>query len=288
MLIREILHIDQPRAASDGDGVKLKRVFGGSHFARYDPFLLMDDFGSDQADDYIGGFPAHPHRGFETITYMLHGKMQHQDHLGNVGCLEDGDVQWMCAAHGIIHSEMPQQTQGRMRGFQLWLNLPADEKMKAPDYRDIAAKDIPQFSHQGNHYKLIAGNITLAGQAHQGAVSGLTTQALYLDITLAGNTPLSLDIPDGHNVLIYGWQHPLEIAGQTLQPGQLAVLSRQGQLQLNGPANSRLLLLAGKPLNQPVVQHGPFVMNNRQQILQAIEDYQHNRLTNMTEMAAST
>ena len=179
---REVIEVNSYRPTSDGAGVKLNRVFGGRQVHRFDPFLMLDEFRSDEAADYIGGFPSHPHRGFETVTYMLEGRMLHEDHLGNKGILADGDVQWMTAARGIIHSEMPQQVEGRMHGFQLWVNLPAAEKMKAPYYRDIPASDIPVRSYQGVDYKVVAGEVRIGGERMEGAVSGLSIRPLYVDL----------------------------------------------------------------------------------------------------------
>ncbi len=278
MNTREIVAVETGRATSDGAGVKLTRVFGGRNPGQYDPFLLLDAFGSDESADYIGGFPPHPHRGFETVTYMLAGKMRHEDHMGNVGLLNDGDVQWMTAARGIIHSEMPQQTEGRLSGFQLWVNLPATEKMKDPHYRDIAARDIPTETIGGTTYKVIAGETTIDGNRVKGAVAGLSTDPLYLDIHIAPRQTVHIQVPDGHTALIYAYQDRAVIGDQTLQNRQLAVLSKKGVVEIRGNEDTRVLLLAGKPLNEPIAQYGPFVMNTQQEIEQAISDYREGTL----------
>ena len=182
------------QSASDGDGVRLKRVFGGGNLARFDPFLMLDEFGSNDPSDYIGGFPSHPHRGFETVTYMLEGHMEHRDHMGNVGQLMAGDVQWMKAGSGVIHSEMPKQVEGRMRGFQLWVNLPASEKMTPASYTELAAASIPQYEIGGIHVKAIAGGLTLNGAAVSGPIAGLATEPGYLDIAVGPAQALLVDV----------------------------------------------------------------------------------------------
>ncbi|MFC1747686.1 pirin family protein [Pseudomonadota bacterium] len=281
MKTREIIHIETGRPTSDGDGVKLTRVFGGRNPKQYDPFLLLDAFGSDDSVDYIGGFPPHPHRGFETVTYMLEGKMLHEDHLGNKGLLNDGDVQWMTAARGIIHSEMPQQTEGRMSGFQLWVNLPGAEKMKDPYYRDIASENIPVKTIDGTTYKVIAGETEIGGNTVTGAVVGLSTNPLYLDIHVAPQQQVKINVPDGHTALLYVYQDRARIGDdkQMVNTGQVAVLTKEGYVRIQGNEETRLLLLAGKPIGEPVAQYGPFVMNAPQEIEQAIKDYREGVLT---------
>ena len=275
---REILQINTARPASDGAGVKLNRVFSGTPDL-YDPFLLLDAFGSDEATDYIAGFPSHPHRGFETVTYMLEGKMLHEDHMGNKGLLNNGDVQWMTAARGIIHSEMPQQEEGRMSGFQLWVNLPATEKMKDPSYRDIPASNIPETNFDGVKVKAIAGEVDFNGKHLIGAVSGLSSEPLYLDVHMPNDSEISIPIVDGHTALIYVYEGSVDVAGKNIKQTQLAILSKEGVVSAKSVKNARFLLLAGKPLEEPVVQHGPFVMNTAQEIEQAIQDYRAGSLT---------
>jgi len=278
---REITKITPGRATADGAGVKLTRIFGGNQPRLFDPFLLLDEFGSDQASDYIAGFPEHPHRGFETVTYMLQGCIQHQDHLGNQGLLESGDIQWMTAGRGIIHSEMPQQQEGQLRGFQLWINLPKAEKMKPAAYRDIPSKQIPQYTHNGIHYKHIAGKFKLDEKLRQGAVVGLTSQALYLDLHFIETSQTQLTLPDNHTAMLYMYEGEANVGSkkQPLNKGELAQLSLQGTIAIHAEAGTKLLLLAGKPLNEPIVQHGPFVMNTAEEINQAIEDYRNGTLT---------
>ncbi|SDT94982.1 pirin family protein [Halopseudomonas salegens] len=272
------------RPASDGDGVKLTRVFGGQGPERFDPFLMLDEFGSDSAADYIGGFPAHPHRGFETVTYMLEGRMLHEDHLGNQGLLESGGVQWMTAGRGIIHSEMPQQTSGRMRGFQLWINLPAAEKMQPAHYQDLPADAVASGTLPGGgSVKVIAGTLNLSGKPLQGPIQGKSTEPLYLDLHLNAEETLSLPLPTEHTAMLYVYEGDVRIDGSQgstiLQPKQLGRLSQGNQLTLQaGVTGSRALLIAGKPIGEPIIQYGPFVMNSRQEIEQAIMDYQSGRL----------
>lgn len=281
---KAVQEIIAARASSDGDGVKLMRVFGGAGDpARFDPFLMMDEFGSYDASDYIGGFPPHPHRGFETITYMLEGHMEHQDHMGNIGDLRSGDVQWMTAGAGIIHSEMPKQTEGRMRGFQVWLNLPAHSKMQPPAYRDIASATIPVADVAGIRAKLIAGSADLDGQPLTGLVSRPDTDPLYLDLVFSDKLQAhTLTVPAGHTVLVYVYEGAVALgdAGTQITRGQLARLDRDGDTVVITPqaADTRLVVLAGKPLQEPIVQHGPFVMNTRQEIEQALSDYQRGEL----------
>lgn len=278
--IRTLEEVLQAQSASDGDGVKLKRVFGGNDLDRFDPFLMLDEFGSDEAADYIGGFPSHPHRGFETVTYMLEGYMEHRDHMENVGKLGPGDVQWMKAGSGVIHSEMPQQEEGRMRGFQLWVNLPAEEKMTPATYNDISAADIPGYEIGDVAVKAIAGDLAVNGTRVPGKVRGLSTEPAYLDISVKSEQTLGVAIPDGHNTLVYVYEGELRVAGTDypLRAGMLGRLSHSGVLELNVSSDTRLLVISGKPIGEPIVHYGPFVMNSVEEIQQAIQDYQSGRL----------
>jgi quercetin 2,3-dioxygenase len=267
------------RPSSDGDGVKLLRVFGGmGDPARFDPFLMMDEFGSYEASDYIGGFPPHPHRGFETVTYMLEGHMEHQDHMGNVGDLKNGDVQWMTAGAGIIHSEMPKQTEGRMRGFQVWLNLPAHSKMQPPAYQDIASERIPVSSLPGLQLKMIAGQAVVDGQALSGLVDRPDTRPVYFDLVLeqAGQEH-TIELASESTTLVYVYEGEVLLgeAGTPVSRGKLARLSRKESLLRlqSGSADTRVVLLSGAPLKEPIAQYGPFVMNTREEIEQALDDY---------------
>ncbi|MCB1647977.1 MAG: pirin family protein [Pseudomonadales bacterium] len=276
MNIRQVEEILVARAASDGDGVRLMRVFGGQDLARFDPFLMMDEFGSDEASDYIGGFPAHPHRGFETVTYMLEGHMQHRDHMGNVGELRNGDVQWMTAGSGVIHSEMPQQKDGRMRGFQLWLNLAARDKMQKASYRDVAAQEIPVFTVPGARIKAIAGQL----EGLQGLLQREVTEPVLLDIEVTGEAYQGeFAIPDGNTVLVYVYEGEADIGGTRVSRSRMARMSRSGTLSVTAQGPTRLLLIAGKPLREPIVHYGPFVMNTREEIEQALTDYRDGLLT---------
>jgi quercetin 2,3-dioxygenase len=267
---------------SDGAGVKLKRIIHPQRH-NFDPFILFDEFGSDEPADYRGGFPDHPHRGFETVTYMLEGAMVHRDHLGNEGHLRRGDVQWMTAAHGIIHSEMPEQENGLLHGFQLWLNLPASEKMKPPHYRDIAAKDIPLIELSGGSYvKLIAGEFISEIGKFSGAVTDVSTHPLYLDVLLSPGQNLDFPINPEHTVLIYVYKGELAfgISGKTLKSGQLGQLINGDHIHLETPEQpAQFLVIAAMPLNEPVVQAGPFVMNTLEEIEQAYQDYRQGVLT---------
>ncbi|PKM30274.1 MAG: quercetin 2,3-dioxygenase [Gammaproteobacteria bacterium HGW-Gammaproteobacteria-11] len=284
LLNRDLVEQLTGRAASDGDGVKLKRVFGGSGAERFDPFLMLDEFGSDQAEDYQGGFPAHPHRGFETVTYMLEGRMLHEDHLGNRGLLEPGGVQWMTAGRGIVHSEMPQQTSGRMRGFQLWINLPAAEKMQPASYQDLPANAMNNLVlAEGGSVSMIAGTLQIEGQSVEGPIQGKSTQPLYADLHLQPGQSISLPVPETLNTMLYVYEGSLTIRGRDreagLGRGQLGRLGSGNQLSIQaGDQGVRALLIAGKPLGEPIVQYGPFVMNSREEIEQAMRDYQGGRL----------
>lgn len=277
---RTLLQTIPALAASDGAGVKLLRSLGQYQQARLDPFLMLDEFSSDDPNDYAAGFPSHPHRGFETVTYMLTGHMLHEDHLGNRGHLRDGDVQWMTAARGIIHSEMPQQQNGRMHGFQLWINLPAREKMKPASYRDIPAAQIPVATLvNGGSVKVIAGSFVQDSQTTDGPVQGIATQPLFLDVTLPRGTEFVQGVPASHHALIYLYEGSITIGrdtsdSQRLEGHAAAVLSDGDEVVVTANDDARFLLLAAQPLNEPVVQYGPFVMNTREEIEQAVRDYQ--------------
>lgn len=275
------------RAASDGAGVRIKRSLGQSQSARFDPFLMLDEFGSESASDYIAGFPAHPHRGFETVTYMLAGHMLHEDHMGNKGHLRNGDVQWMTAGRGIIHSEMPQQEQGLMRGFQLWLNLPAAEKMKPAHYRDIPSQDIPVAAlKNGGQIKVIANTAVIDGQIVSGPIQGLTTQVIYWDVHLPINESFAHAIPATHNTFIYVYEGELAIGEdqRKLPAGNAGLLGSGDEISVRAlNSDTRFILLAGIPLKEPIAQYGPFVMNTSDEIEQAIQDYRNGVLTEAGE-----
>lgn len=279
MTPRPVQQVLAGRPASDGGGVRLTRVLSPEH--GLDPFLLLDEFDSNDADDYLAGFPAHPHRGFETVTYMLDGHMLHEDHLGHRGDLVPGGVQWMSAGRGIVHSEMPQQVAGRMRGFQLWINLPAAQKMKPADYQDLEPERIPRVDVPGGEVTVIAGTLRRPGHPDvTGPIDGGATQPLYFDVALGPDAALELETPAGHAVLVYVFEGGAHLGEATLARGQLAVLGAGTALGLAaGPAGLRALVLAGRPLREPVVHYGPFVMNTVAEIHEAIRDFQSGRLT---------
>jgi redox-sensitive bicupin YhaK (pirin superfamily) len=265
-------------ATSDGDGVKISRSIGSRLFPQANPFLLLDELRSDDAADYIGGFPPHPHRGFETVTYMLEGQMRHKDSSGNEGVIRSGDVQWMTAGSGIIHSEMPEQNEGRLWGFQFWINLPASEKMRAPRYQEIASQNIPELALPQGKVRVIAGDVQdLQGSPVQGAVSDIITEPLLLDVQLSEGV-WNTAIPSGHVAMVYVYQGELIIGSGngakavqqqhlvTLSEGENLVLQSQGQ-----PAGA--LVFAAAPIHEPVARSGPFVMNTDAEIQQAFEDY---------------
>jgi hypothetical protein len=269
--------VGQP--TSDGAGVRLTRVLTRELQRRLDPYLMLDEFRSDDPHDYLAGFPDHPHRGFETITYMIAGQMRHRDNSGGQGLLGAGGVQWMTAGRGIIHSEMPEQKDGLMHGFQLWLNLPAASKMIAPSYRDIAAADIPEVTTpDGVRVKVIAGRAL----GVDGAVVRETTEPLYLNLQMPAGSAFTQALPAGHNAFLYVYAGEVEAGGERRKVGaqRLAVLSNDSGangVSIHAGQSARLLLVAGRPLNEPIAQHGPFVMNTAQQITQAIADYQGGR-----------
>ena len=258
---------------SDGAGVNLTRIIGSPELNMLDPFLLLDEFGSDNPKDYIAGFPPHPHRGFETITYMLNGKFRHKDSAGNEGFLTDGSVQWMTAGKGVIHSEMPEQTDGLIRGFQLWLNLPKEKKMISPKYNDIDVDEIPVIDFVNAKVKIISGELSGVqgpGKPHTGM--------LYFDISLNVGSDLILPIENGWNSFIYVYGGSVNILDKQISKSHLAVLSQDGDLKLHSKEReANFILVAGEPLNEPVARGGPFVMNTKDEILQAFSDYQEGR-----------
>ena len=280
--MRKVIEQIVARSTSDGDGVKLLRVFGGHAPERFDPFLMLDEFGSDEASDYIGGFPPHPHRGFETVTYMLQGKMEHRDHMGNIGLIHDGDVQWMTAGKGVIHSEMPKQTEGKMRGFQLWVNLPASKKMQAARYEDIKANVIPEFNlAEAARIKAIAGEAMVNGVPVKGYSDVPDTNALYLDVKLVPGGQITLPLLDGDTVLIYVYEGKADIAGTSTASQMLSRLSDLGDVCVKNTddVDTQFLIISGTPLKEPIVQYGPFVMNSKAEIDKAVSDYRDGILT---------
>tara|TARA_Y100001934_G_scaffold278746_1_gene380751 strand:+ start:3563 stop:4423 length:861 start_codon:yes stop_codon:yes gene_type:complete len=278
---RTILNTLRALDTSDGAGVRLKRALGYNPMVRLDPFLMLDAFSSDNPDDYIAGFPPHPHRGFETVTYLMEGHMKHRDHLGNEGDLKQGGVQWMTAGRGIIHEEMPQQQDGLLRGFQLWINLPAAEKMKAAGYRDIADSEMPRLDlASGGQIKAIAGEVTIAGQVLSAPVKGGSTDPLYLDVKLRPGETVAVPLTQGYNAFLYLFEGQVSVAGETVKTEHLATFTDGDHVTLvAGDHGARLLLLAGKPIGEPIAQYGPFVMNTQDEINQALSDYRDGTLT---------
>ena len=265
-------------AASDGAGVKLTRVIGTPQLPDLDPFLMLDEFGTDRPEDYLAGFPDHPHRGFETVTYMLDGRMRHRDNHGNEGLLTPGAVQWMTAGRGLVHSEMPEQQEGRMRGFQLWVNLPAKEKMAQPRYQEFPSENIPVVQPaEGVSVKVIAGAV---GDAH-GPISQPATDPLYLDIALDAGHGWEYALPEGHSAFAYVFEGEATIGegdeARRLGTHELAVLGGGDVFKATAGADARLILVAGRPLREPVARYGPFVMNTKQEIMQAFVDFQEGR-----------
>ncbi len=278
MTTRRVTRVVRAMDTSDGAGVRLRRSLGSAQLSALDPFLLLDEFRSDRADDYIAGFPDHPHRGFETVTYMLAGSMEHRDHTGRTGTLVAGSEQWMTAGRGIIHSEMPRQAEGLMWGFQLWVNLPAAEKMKPPRYQEFPPEAIPLVEPGGGaRLRVVAGE---AGGT-RGAVSGIATQPLYLDLELPAGAVWEQPLPRGHSCCAYvfvGRAHFGE-ARESVDAGQLAVLEDGEAVRVEaGDAPARLLLLAARPLGEPVARYGPFVMNTDAELRQALADYRNGTL----------
>ena len=278
---REVERLVAGVPTSDGAGVKLTRVLTQPLQRRLDPFLMLDAFGSESRDDYIAGFPDHPHRGFETITYMLAGRMRHRDSAGNEGLLENGGVQWMTAGRGVIHSEMPEQEEGRMEGFQLWLNLAATDKLRDAWYRDIPSAEIPELvTDAGVTVRVIAGE----SHGVAGAMQRDTTEPLYVDVHLTPGSSFEQAIPAGHNAFLYVYRGEVAVGEhrERVAERRMAVLANEAGadgVKLTACGDARLILIAGKPLNEPIVQYGPFVMNKREEIEQALADYRDGRLT---------
>ncbi len=284
MTTRQLQRIIASQPTSDGAGVKLRRSVGQGAGARLDPFLMLDEFSSDNADDYIAGFPDHPHRGFETVTYMLDGHLLHQDHLGHRGDLKAGGAQWMTAGRGIIHSEMPQQQSGRLRGFQLWINLPAREKMKPASYRDIDPGEIAQrVLADGTRVRVIAGDFEAEGSPLAGPIQGISTEPLFIDVRLPAGARFASPLPAAHTAFVYAYEGELRVGAdeRRLPTHAAGVLGAGERIEVRSDADgpgAAFLLLAARPLGEPVVQYGPFVMNTRDEIEQAIADYQNGQL----------
>lgn len=275
---RTVERIVTGQAVSDGAGVKINRVLTQPLQRRLDPFLMLDNFGSDQASDYLAGFPSHPHRGFETVTYMLEGRMRHRDSSGNEGLLTNGGVQWMTAGRGVIHSEMPEQEEGMMSGFQLWLNLPAKDKMRAPWYRDFNGDEVPVFTTEnGAKVKVIAGG----SHGVDGAVQREVTEPIYIDVDLPAGASFSQTLPEGHNAFIFAYRGSVRVGDKDVASGKMAILANTAGadgVNIHATDASRFILVAGKPLNEPIAQYGPFVMNTQAEIFAAVEDFRAGKL----------
>jgi redox-sensitive bicupin YhaK (pirin superfamily) len=269
----------QGQATRDGDGVKLTRVLTQVHQRRLDPFLMLDNFGSNDPKDYGGGFPDHPHRGFETVTYMIAGRMRHKDSAGNEGLLQNGGVQWMTAGRGVVHSEMPEQEDGVMEGFQLWLNLPSKDKMCSPGYQDLQSEEIPEFYPQkGVKVRVIAGQSHGVPGAVQRPVEAFPTDALYLDIHFENEGVFQQTLPKQHNAFLFVYRGTVNVISKVQETPvtlhRMAILHNEGHgVELKASAGSKVLLIAGQPLNEPIAQYGPFVMNTRDELIQAVDDF---------------
>ncbi|HLI13224.1 MAG TPA: pirin family protein [Alphaproteobacteria bacterium] len=281
---RAVTALVRGQPANDGAGVRLTRIIGSARLLGLDPFLLLDEFRSDNAADYIAGFPEHPHRGFETVTYMLAGRMRHGDNKGNTGLLRPGSVQWMTAGRGILHSEMPEQENGLLWGFQLWVNLPAKDKMTAPRYQDIAPEAIPEVTlDTGVRVRVIAGRLGDAeGRAVEGPVRAVATEPVYLDISLPAGAGFAQALPRDHAAFAYVFEGSARIgAGEAAKPvarGELAVLGPGDRVEVAAEGEAaRLLVIAGRPLREPVARYGPFVMNRPEEIREAIADFSAGR-----------
>ena len=269
---REITRLIQGRPMTDGAGVALTRVIGGGELDMLDPFLLLDRFASDEPGDYIAGFPPHPHRGFETVTYLLHGRMRHKDSAGNEGVIEPGGVQWMTAGQGVIHSEMPEQEDGLLAGFQLWINLPAAHKMDPPAYQEFDRERIPLERREGGaEIRVIAGTTSTGTR---GPVEQPLTEPVYLDVALPAGVSFEESLPVGHNAFVFGIEGEARIGDAVVAPETLGVLGPGNRVEVQArETGARFLLVAGRPLNEPVARGGPFVMNTREEITRAFEDY---------------
>jgi quercetin 2,3-dioxygenase len=277
MNTRTVENIVTGQQVTDGAGVRINRILTQAQQRRLDPFLMLDIFRSDDPKDYIAGFPNHPHRGFETVTYMIAGRMRHHDNAGHEGLLQNGGVQWMTAGRGIVHSEMPEQEDGTMEGFQLWLNLPAADKMATPWYRDFQSAEIPEFTTpDGITVRVIAGE----SQSRQGAVARPVTEPLYLDLHLPAGSRFEQPLPPGHNAFLVVYRGEVEVAGRKVRERQMAILANSADADrviVEAAKPAKAILIAGKPLDEPIVQHGPFVMNTHEEIVAAIKDYQGGR-----------
>lgn len=275
MTERTVSRMAKGMPTQDGAGVSLSRIIGSPYMQRVDPFLMLDEFKSDDPNDYIAGFPSHPHRGFETVTYLIEGSVRHRDHMGSEGYLGPGSIQWMTAGRGIIHEEMPQQENGMLWGFQLWVNLPAKDKMTDPRYQDIPAEDVPETAFDAGVVRVLAGELN----GKVGPVSGVATQPRFFDVRWEEDGVFHNEIPEAHTGFIYAYKGEMTVGKQVIQAGEVAILSEGESVSISAKGDSGCLLVAGQPLNEPVAQYGPFVMNTVEEIETAIRDFQSGRLT---------
>ncbi|MCH7598071.1 pirin family protein [Patescibacteria group bacterium] len=273
MNVRKIKKLFPAKPTLEGAGVRLHRGFGYEEVPLFDPFLLLDDFGSSDPQDYLPGFPWHPHRGIETVTYMIRGRVEHEDSLGNKGVIADGDVQWMTAGSGIIHQEMPQQYRGTSKGFQLWINLPRAKKMMPPRYRGILSKDIPTVERENADVKVIAGNY----QGTAGPVADLAVHSVYLDVALRARQTFSCEVPSHHTVFLYVFEGSIVIGDDEVIHESIVVLTLEGSTVSVNTRNegARFLLIGGEPLGEPVAWRGPIVMNTDEELERAFEEYRN-------------
>lgn len=272
--LRKVDRVIHSVEASDGAGVRLRRSIGSESISELDPFLLLDNFGTENPDDYIAGFPSHPHRGFETVTYMIDGQMRHKDSTGAEGVLGPGSVQWMTAGRGIVHSEMPEQREGRMSGFQLWVNLPAKDKMCTPRYQNIDPEDVPVVELDKVKLRVLAGKVESPEGAVAGPVVGVATDPIYIDVALAPEGSYVHTVPEGHTAFTYVFDGTVTVGGEKVPQHHLAILSDGDGVELSSEAGGRAILVAGRPIGEPVARYGPFVMNSFDEIQQAVRDFQ--------------
>ena len=278
MQSREIRQIITARATTDGAGVKIMRLTGFAESLKMDPFLMLDEIRSDDKDDFIAGFPPHPHRGFETITYMREGHFSHRDSMGNSGSINSGGAQWMKAGSGVIHSEMPAASAERMHGFQFWLNLPAAEKMHHPEYRDIQGDEVVVIENDDARVRLVAGTLECDGSATDGVITGKTTRPLFADVEMAAGKNATFGFEAALNAQFYVYKGSVTVADKTVSQGQLAYLTEGDLLEFSASENSGLLLFGGVPINEPVAHYGPFVMNTKEELEEAMREYQQGTL----------
>ena len=278
MSTREITRIVNSQPSMDGAGVKINRISGFEPSSVMDPFLMLDEIHSDRREEFAAGFPPHPHRGFETVTYMREGGFSHTDSMGNTGTITTGGAQWMTAGSGVIHSEMPGPDADRIHGFQFWLNLPASEKMQAPAYRDIQGDEVITREFGDVTLRLIAGTLTVNGSRVDGVVTGKSTRALIVDIGASGDASVSVDVDEETRLQFYVYQGTVEVGGNSVHAGQLAHLGNGEGLEISLEEGAGLLLFGGRPINEPVAHYGPFVMNTSDEIMQALRDYQEGTL----------